>query len=140
MAVDVFSIESYDFYVTKGDTANLKFEFVDKNGNPINITNWKCKFSLRNPITLEIILTKEHDDTITGGAGIYYAGDTQAPVGLNLTSNNQLVVIINYEETAELEPQVYPFDLEFTVEGQATVKYTAVKGNLIITKEVTPSV
>jgi len=143
--MDFYETQTFDFKVVKGDTVNLKFEFYDKDGNPINdiaINNWQCKFTLRDPITDEplLALQKTHDDTVVGGGGIYYNDDTQAPVGLNITQDNQIVVVLSYQETAQLEEGIYPYDIEFFIDQAYTSKFTAVKGNLIVTREHTPSV
>ena len=143
MEMDFYEAQSFDYTVVKGDTVNLKFEFVDKDGNPINdIIHWKCKFTLRDPITDQPLLNlqKEHDDSVAGGAGIYYNGDTQAPVTIGTMQDNQIVVILSYTETASLKEGIYPYDIEFFIEQAYPSKFTAVKGNLIITREHTPSV
>ena len=142
--MNFYETQTFDYTLTKGDTLNLKFEFKKKDTlDAINITGWDSKFTLTDPITKDPLLTlqKTHNDGIAGGDGIYYNGDTEAPAGLNIDTTNKLVVILTYEDTSTLETGVYPFDLEFTVGVSPNiVKYTAVKGNLIITEEDTPSV
>ena len=141
--MDIFTAEVVDYYVTKGDSVYLKFQFNDGNGNSIDISDWYSKFTLRDPITDEPLtaLQKSHNDAIAGGGGIYYMGDSAPglPPGLDLTSVNQAIVYIPYAESATLDKEIYPFDLEFTTSSLVT-KTTVIHGNLILKKEQTPSV
>ena len=138
-----FSIQTSDFYKRRGDDIYLKFEFVDENGNDIDITGWYSKFTLRDnfndkPLTS---LQKIHNDLTPGGGGIYYLGDSAPalPVGLDIEKQNQCIVLIPHEESAELLNDIYSFDIEFTTASQLA-KQTFVRGNLILLQEDTPSV
>lgn len=140
--MDFYTEQTYDFEETKGDTVYLKFSFIDKiTGNPVDITGWDSKFTLLDPITDDPIATlqKIHDDGVSGGGGIYYFGDAEAPSGLGMTETNQVVVILSYAESGTLEPDVYPFDIELKNATAGTID-TVVHGNLIIVKEKTVSV
>ena len=140
---DIFTTEVIDYYAVKGDSVYLKFQFNDTNGDPIDISSWYSKFTLRDPITDEPLtaLQKYHNDSIPGGGGIYYLGDTAPglPPGLDLATINQLIVYIPYAESATLENEIYPCDIEFTTASLVT-KETPIRGNLIFNKEHTPSV
>jgi len=137
MAENFYVSLTNDYYGVQGDTIFIPMEFKNEDGDIIDITPWDSKFNVRNPITdeNETSLSKTHNDSISGGDGIYYNGDTNIPSGISI-STNQIVVKIDYDESSELEPDVYPFDVEFTALGR---KFT-VKGRLIITSEVTASV
>lgn len=142
MIDDFYSIKSQDYSFVKGDTVNIAISLKDKNKIPIDVTQMDATFTIRNPITDEIItaLQKTHNDIAPDGDGIYFNGDTYQPVGLGLTADNQLVVVLNYTDTATLDPGVYPYDIELTITGAYISKFTPVRGNLIIKKEQTPSV
>lgn len=143
MSGNVFEVESFDYYRTKGDSIQLKFRFKDSNGAPIDITSWGSKFTLFDPVT-HLPLTafqKTHNDNLVGGNGIAYNNDSAAglPDGMGIEANEQLVVYFPYTETAQLDKEIYPFDLEFTV-AAGVAKMTPVHGNLILKDEVTASV
>jgi len=136
---DFYSLQTFDFKRIRGDTINLKFNFRDENNNPIIILNWNVKFSMRDPISNQIILPKSR--TVGPPAinnGIYYKVDTNSSI-IGITQDNELAVILNYSETELLPEGVYPFDLEFEITDIFTAKFTVVKGNLILSEEVTPS-
>jgi len=137
---DIFETETYDYELTKGDTVYLKFQFINtEDGSERNITGMACKFNVRDPITREriAVLEKIHEDTGPSGGGIYYLNDIFKPLELSMTTTNQLVVILNIADTAQLDKGVYQFEIEFTF---GTTKFTAVKGNLVVTEEITASV
>ena len=138
MADDIYTLETDDWKVVKGDTLNIYYSFKDSDGVNLDITSYQTKFSVIDPLTEELIadFSKTHNEAISGGNGVYYYGDTQAPANLGLTASNQLAVVLSYFDT-NVDAGIYPFDIEFT-DGNS--KKTAVKGNLIITEEVTPSV
>lgn len=140
---NVFTLETLDFTERRGDDIYLKFEFVDRNGVEVDITNWYSKFTLRDPITdLPITsLQKIHNDFIPGGGGIYYYSDQAAalPVGLDITKANQCIVLIPHNQSAMLLRDIYTFDIEFTT-ASLLAKQTALRGNLILLQEDTPSV
>ena len=141
---DYYEAETRDYTFTKGDTAILRFEFVEKGtGNPIDLRQWNSKCTLLDYITNQPItaLQKYHDDSIDGGKGIYYYGDTQLPDGITLDTVGKIVIIFKDVDTKTLKPGIYPFDIEFsisTLEGDI-FRFT-IKGNLIITWEATENV
>ena len=139
-----YEAETRDYTFTKGDTAILRFELVEKGtGNPIDLRQWNSKCTLLDYITNQPItaLQKYHDDSIAGGKGIYYYGDVQLPDGITLDTVGKIVIIFKDVDTKTLKPGIYPFDIEFsisTLEGDI-FRFT-VKGNLIITWEATENV
>ena len=136
--MSLFDTENNDFKVVKGSTKNLEFEFTDRENADVDITGYEATFTLRDPITNEVLITKTHDETAgSGGDGIYFNGDGEAPAGLGITDDNQLVVVLSYFDT-NIDEGVYPFDIEFTI--GSTTKETPVKGFLIVSKEITKSV
>lgn len=84
-------------------------------------------------------LQKSHNDVTPSGNGIYYNNDVFTIPGLNITQDNQLVIVLTYKETESLQPDIYPFDIEFTINQMYKAKWT-IKGNLIVDEEHTKSV
>lgn len=138
---DYYKLKTYDFKIIKGDTLNMPFKIYDSDGEPINITNWGAKFNVYNNAGAEVItaLYKYHNDNLKYGKGIYFNNDNQKPVGLDITEDHQLVVILDYEDTNLLNAGVYPYDLEFTVTINNDFSKITIKGNLIVESEVTIS-
>ena len=137
---DFYKNETSDFELVQGDSKYLRFKFRDlDSGNKKNILSYSSKFNIRNPVTDDILtdLEKTHNDVAPKGGGIYYLGDSNVVSGINITENNQIVIFLTAVDTSVLQPGAYPFDIEFT---SGTFKQTVVKGNLIISREVTPSV
>lgn len=225
-----YEVETGDEYVIRGDTLNIKKQFVDKNGSHINdiaLQGWLCTFTLRDPITDEPIiwrlneeksiaadfttdnftcsnhgfddndivqvnsddtlpvpltantdyyiivvdantfqlsatpsgpaiditdngtgnhyaamnvkLQKTHNDVAPAGDGIYYNNDINTIAGIGITRDNQIVVVLTYKETSALEPDIYPFDIQFKI-NQAYKSSWTIKGHLIVESEVTKSV
>ena len=131
---DFYSLQTFDFKRIVGDTINLKFDFRDENNIPINITNWDCRFSMRDPISNQVILPKSR----IGGVvlGIYYYGDLNSSI-IGISQNNEIAIILNYAETVLLAEGVYKFDVEFEISDMFTAKFTVIRGNLILANEVT---
>jgi len=144
--MDYYDLETYDFPIVSGDTANLPFEFVDTNGDPIDVSQYASKFTVVHPVTKEIIpmvsdeteFSKIRDDSFSGGKGIFYTGDTNlTDTLLSISKVNQLVVVMSYEDTGLLVADlVYPFDIEFESLG---AKFTVARGSLVVKRERTPS-
>jgi len=141
---DYYEAETRDYTFTKGDTAILRFEFVEKGtGNPIDLRQWNSKCTLLDYITNQPItaLQKYHDDSIDGGKGIYYFGDIQLPDGITIDTYGKIVIVFNDVDTNTLKAGIYPFDLEFSISTlEGNIFRFTVKGNLIITREVTANV
>lgn len=136
---DFFERRTNDYEIIKGDTVNLGFQFKDEDGNNQDITGMNSKFNVKDPYSDEVIasLEKTHNDSVTGGGGIYYNGDTEVPSGM-VIETHQCVVVLSYTDTANyLEEGVYPFDLEFYLSNRILTK---IRGNLIVKEEITPSV
>ncbi len=75
------------------------------------------------------------------GKGIYYNNDTYTVIGLSITLNNQIVIVLTFKESVVLKPGVYPFDVEFSIDQAYKSKFTPIRsGNLIIKRENTKSV
>ena len=141
--MDYYSKETFDFFVTRGDAISLPFEFYDEDsGAPVNLSLFYAKFTLKDPITKQALLAiqKQHNDTVVGGLGIFYSGDTNKWAGLGLTATNQLQVVLDSADTDTLEPGVYKFDLEFSLEFDTKMqRKTVVHGTLTVQEEVTPN-
>lgn len=139
MGQDYYKIETHDFKIKKGDTANLKFLLKDPDGNNLDVTSYGATFNVYDPYDNANItnLTKTHNDGVTNGDGIYYSTDSEKPSGLTIDATNKFVVTLSYFDTAELGEDVYPFDVEFTKDDGG--KFT-IEGNLIVSREVTVSV
>lgn len=141
--MSIYEDENPDYTVTKGDTLNIPLQFVDSDGDNVDITAFQIKFSVKNSLTnsIETSFSKSHD---FGGAdlndGIYYSIDTNTPAQLVpfLTQTNQVIIVLSYTDTSSVDPGVYPYDVEIERNDSPT-KFT-IKGNLIITEEVTASV
>lgn len=136
---DIYSQETLDFEIVKGDTAKLGFQFFeDDSGNPKQINLCECTFTVLDPISNEPIasITKTHDPVSAGGNGIYYYSDTNKPSGLGMTGSNELVVMLTDEDTNLLQENAYPFDIEFLFNNE---RYTPVRGTLIVKREMTPN-
>jgi len=149
---DFYNNLNYDYKFVKGDTINMGFELFDDNSVPIDILSnnlTHIKFTVINPYSSKIVIEKSHNDVLLGGKGVYIQGDTNAPGystnQLGLDTVNKIVVLLDYDDTNNLEVGVYPYDIEIsdnTYHGSSVLssaKLTKIKGNLIITREVTPS-
>ncbi len=138
MSSDLYTIETQDFDVIQGDTANLPFQFRNMNNVNIDITSYDSVFTIMDHRTFDPISTleKTHDDAISGGDGIYYYGDTEAWSALGLSATNQLVVVLTAAETLTLEPGIYKFNVKLatTVNG-TNVRKTVIEGNLMVKQE-----
>jgi len=130
-------LQSKNYNIRKGDTKNLKFAFYDDDNNEINIETYAAKCTLTNMVTQAAVVTKEHNDGVSGGSGIYFFNDAEKPAGLGMTSTNQLVVVLSYFDT-DLEPGPYRYDIEFTIDSNK--KTTPIAGFINITREETASV
>ena len=138
--MDIYDRQTYDFRVVKGNTLPMKFNLKNaETGAAEDITNWGARFNIRDPLTNDVItaLEKTHNDSAPSGDGIYYSGDIYKPTNLGLTLTNQMAVVLEYEDTDDLEEGVYPFDIKFTI-GESTM-YAPIRGNIIVLKEVTPN-
>lgn len=143
MSENFYDKQTKDWQIIQGDTVNIPFQFVDSNKEDVDITAWEVKFTVRDPITREIIaaLSKSHGK---GGAddndGIYYSIDTNTPVNLIpfLTKTNQVIIVLSYTDTG-ISTGVYSYDVAIFKDDNVT-KWTPVKGNLIVREEVTLSV
>lgn len=133
-----YDTENYDYEIVKGDTQVLEFEVKDSDGVAIDVTNWESEFNVQDP-NLESnysSIRKTHDDSVSGGDGIYYNGDAELPATIAISASNVVKVILTATDTGALEPGVYPYSLEFTKDDGVTV-FTLVRAYLIITKEIT---
>jgi hypothetical protein len=137
---DFYKAETFDYEITQGDTLYLKFQFKDiDTGEARQIVGFNAKFNIKDPINGNVLvsLQKTHNDVPPAGGGIYFYNDVNKPVNLGMTTVSQMVVVLSYADTESLAPGVYPFDIEFSIND---VKFTSVKGNIIVTEEITPSV
>jgi len=146
MSDDFYSLQTDDIKIVQGDTVNILYEFFDELDDEADITGYDCKFTVRDPeddsvVQMLSVLTthsKEHNDGVTGGAGIFYNSDTQVvPADFGITANNQLAIVLDPADTEDLDYGVaYPFDIEFSRLG-GNIKTTPIKGFLLISKEIT---
>lgn len=141
--MDYYSKETFDFFVTRGDAISLPFEFYDEDsGDGVNVSLFYAKFTIKDPISRVALTTlqKSHNDTVVGGRGIFYSGDTNKWSGLGLSNTNQIQVVLDSADTVLLDPGVYKFDLEFALEFDTKMqRKTVVHGTLTVQEEVTPN-
>ena len=137
---DIYELETYDYKLVRGDTFNLPLEFEDADGNAIDISTWEATFVVKDYVNNTIIsaLTKTHDDSITNGDGIYYYGDGEKPDGLGMSATNQLVVVLGFLDTDDMEPGIYKCEIEFYKDGLS--KFTPFQGHLIVKEEINENV
>ena len=134
MVTNYYDLQTHDFKIIQGDTVNLPFDFLNPSNEALNITSYGIKFSLADPVTGAILISKEHDDVPVGGEGIYFNGDSEIPSGLTIDAVNKLIVVLTSVDTAALNEGSYPFDLEFT---SGSNKFTPVTGFVQVKKQVT---
>jgi len=123
----LYDKENLDFYFTKGDTVEFRFEIVDDNGAAVDITGYDIKASILDPyddvivqmISGEIDFSKQHLDDATG-RGIYIQGDAALPnLGIEISAANIVVLRLDYADTSLLENDtVYEYDIEFAFESK----------------------
>ena len=90
-------------------------------------------------VAMNVKLQKTHNDIAPAGDGIYYNGDVNTVPGIGITQDNQIVIVLTLKETSALEPDIYPFDIQFGI-NQAYKSGWTIKGHLIVESEVTKSV
>ena len=100
--------QSIEIY--RGDTKTLEVAIVDEAGNPVDLTN----------ATVELGFTDGKD-------AMRYADV--------LINNNVVIITFSHELTKDITWTTGQYDLQVT--RGAEVK-TALRGNLIITKDITP--
>ena len=87
--------------ISRGDTFNRIFNIIDLSGDVIDLTGWIARFTVKENITdsqedAKIIKSSEDADEI----------DIFDP------SNGRLRVYINHEDTQDLDPKTYYYDLQ----------------------------
>ena len=137
----LYDQKTNDFTYNLGESSTLGFEFRDTSGNDEDITTYDCKFYLYDPITKDPIpflaptddFSKEHNDGVTGGSGVYYFGDTQFP-GLvtDIDKANQILIYISSVDMESLAPGVYFYAVKFEI-GPSDF-WVPATGNLIINR------
>jgi len=124
--------EDLDFFTYRGDSFAMKLQFFDTNKQPIDVTVFDIKMSVRDEYEdTDSIITKDRTAQVSNG--IVTSADAQAG-SYNLTQSNQIAVIIESDDTKVLRPDIYPFDVEFK---KGTGIYTPIRGNLIVRKDMT---
>jgi hypothetical protein len=137
-----YDLETFDFRIIKGDTVNFEFELEEPDGTEIDlVAKFRVsKFSMRNPMTDEVIILKEHDDSVEGGKGIYCKGDSQLIyIQKEIDKKNQMLVILEDVDTKNLFDVAYPYDIEI-FDPISAVRITAVKATIYASKDVTINV
>ena len=145
----VFSLQNFDLQIVKGDSFNTVYEAFDEGGAPIDIRPYGIRFTLKDPITEAIVemtagqttFSKERNDNINGGGGLYCRDDAQlALLGAqaSLAETNQLLLLLKFQETKLLTPLAYDYDIEFSY-GVNLSKFTFVRGKLLVLPEATVS-
>jgi len=142
---DLYSQEDFDYEIVKGNTAQLKFEFYDENGDTINVTGYECKWTLYDKYNRSIVEmlsgvtthSKEHDDNESPGKGVYFYGDTYLTTNnLDIDANNQVIVLLSAANTSALEARVYRYELQFAYNSDSAVD-SPIFGRLIVKESYT---
>ena len=123
--------EDLDFLTYRGDSLVIKLQFNDTNNQPIDVTVYDIRFTVRDEYEdQDSIIQKDRTNQVTNG--IVTSVDAQAG-NYNLTETNQLAIIIDVDDTKVLRPDIYPFDVEFKKNSGI---YTAIRGNLIVRNDM----
>lgn len=124
-----------DYEEYRADTIIIKQAYWDIYDNPINLGSFNLKFSVRDEFENEDeVIQKDRTGGVVGG--IYLSTDAEA-VDYNITETNQLVILIDSDDTKDLRIDIYPFDIEFSKNGKV---YTSIDGNLILKQDKTRNV
>jgi hypothetical protein len=125
-------VQQYDFYRKRGDTIILPFNFLDSDLNNESVSAYKIKFTVRDEYEkVDTIIEKYWNSTIDKDGIITFA-DPEAS-SYNLTDENQIAVVLETDDTKNLRPDVYPYDVEFSKNVSGTIRYfTPIRGNLVI--------
>jgi hypothetical protein len=128
------STDSLTFRVPRGESFTIPLSVTDKDGNIVDLSAYTAiECVVWRPEDKQIFLVKDHDDTTTGGAGVYLYGDTYAWSGLALTALNQLQVYFDAADTTNLFEDMYKFDIRAsTVIGSRTEQVTLATGTIVV--------
>lgn len=150
---DFYSLETNDILVVPGTTAQIIYSFFDENNQPVDLRDFSCKFFIRHPVTGELLsmvisktqygdivitdFTKEHNDYVTGGRGIFLSNDQQiAGSSFQLAGINEMAILLYAEDTLQFEyGMAYPFEIILNKRSNAII-IAAVSGFLLIQKKV----
>jgi len=126
--------QSNDFEVVKGDTLVMPFEIV--NFTPLD---YDMEMDVVDPYTKKVIpmalgttYSKQHNDGVSNGEGIYYRTDSNIPSGVALGSDNQIAVKLDSADTELLEGnQSYNYDIRI-LKTDGSIVATFVQGKLFV--------
>lgn len=122
----------FDYEITRGDTAVIIINALDRNKQPIDMTIFNLRFSMYDSFEdLDEIVQK----TRIGGtpAGIYTYLDTVGQA-YGLTASNQIAIRLEAVDTEDLRLDIFPFDVETS---NVADKHTPIHGNIILKKNKT---
>lgn len=116
--------EKINYKITRGDTNYLyKFRIKDKNENDINLTeNDKLYFTLKSQYEDTALIKKKKDNGIILGEDGYYH------------------IILQPEDTEELEIDTYKYDIELDLYQSISDTYfvkTILEGKIKLTEDIT---
>ena len=107
--------------VFKRDDEPFELLFVDENEDPIDITTWLIKFSVKQAGQDEILISKSSDNV--------------TEINKTDPTNGIAILYIISSDTADLDPGTYEFDIQYTI---STNVRTYQKGVFVVKGDVTP--
>lgn len=121
-----------DYFTYRGDSFVIKMRFFDTNRQSINVSVFDLKFSVRDEYNdINGIITKNRTNQTPNG--IVVSADAVAG-NYNINNTNEMAVIVDSDDTKNLRPDIYPFDIEFK---KGTGIYTPIRGNLTVKQDMT---
>lgn len=126
-----------DFEVVRGDSLTMEFTIEEFDPTAFNMV-----FGIKDPFTDKIILmalgstySKKRNDSVVGGEGIFYFGDTNIPSAVVLPTINDITIKLDQADTLLLEAgHTYNYDVSISNADNSIVR-TFIRGALNVQRQ-----